>query len=1208
MRVALKIIITFWFTYLFTGVVYAQLIGIKTVGGTSPDYSTFADAVNALNTNGVGAGGVTFLFRDGTYTGGVEITSGGTSSDPIVFKSESEDSTTVIIELDAYDDVIDLNAVSYISFQDLSISYLKASAYSCVEIRDGASHITISNCVLQSVYTSTSNSGALIYGSETSLDCSDLLVENTYLMGGSYSVYFDMANDLTGPIIQDCILEDFYAKGIDLDHFTNISIDNNIIRTNSTYSSYGIDISYCSGQSEITNNYIYTTGSGQLYYGVNISSSSCGTSGTPAKFYNNSIQVFNGASSVYCVNHASGCNYWDIYNNTFYVSGGTVTTSYVYYCLASSANIKFKNNVLINDASGSNPYTLYAPNSGTMAEIDNNCYYATNSGTSFFGRFTGMSSPYDSYSSFNTATGETSSLNIDPEMNFVSCVGWKATASGLQDAGEYITEVSQDIDGKARVDPTSIGAHELATGLADDAGIVSVDSPEIPFAAGSHDVYVTLKNYGEDPLTSVNIEWEVNSVAQTVYNWTGNLANNETESVNIGAYSFIAGVVYELIINTDSPNSNTDGNNANDTASVNNLMPALVGTYSVGAAQDYTSIGDAVSSMQTYGVAGAVTFEIQTGTYNEQVSIPSIMGNNSSNTITFTSASGTNTDVTISYPSSTGIADNYTFQINGANYVTIQDLSIERTGTSNYAIVIDITGDSEHITLSGNIITGRAGGSGTSQSAIYSSNSTAGESNITISNNDIINGYYGIYIEGQSLDDKENIVIENNYLENYRYGIFLQYILNAYIDNNIIVNSSSYNSPETRGIGLFGVDEILFIRKNLIIKSEATSNYGIHMMSCVTEYGGPNDPGEISNNMIVVGGDGSGTSNGIYTNGTKNKNFYFNSIYTTGTNATTSKAMYVNGPYSVDPANNANFVFKNNVLMADYGIPMYNSVGGIISCDNNDYYSVNNLTIAHWDAAGDVESITELQAANSDDMNSISDDPLFVSDTDPFDLHINEGSPCIDNAVNITGITDDIDGDLRNPDIGADELDSPTPVEIISLGANCNNEMVILSWTTVSEINNDYFIVEKSCDARQFYTVGRVDGAGNSNSIVNYIFKDLEQTCYDSFYRLKQVDFNGVFKYSEIITINCYVNSEPIISVFPNPFDGRNININTNTIIENVKIEIYDATGRTMYKTIINQIDDNSHLTLYNKLKPGVYTIKLFFSNYISRHFVILVK
>ncbi|PLX09258.1 MAG: hypothetical protein C0596_01515 [Marinilabiliales bacterium] len=824
---------------------FSQLTGTLTIGGTSPDYATFAAAVTDLNTNGVGSGGVTFVFRDGTYTGGVEITAGGTASNPVVFKSESEDSTTVIIELDAFDDVIDLNAVSYISFQYVTISYLKTSAYSCLEIRDGASHITISNCVLQSSYASTSNSGALIYGYESSLDCSDLIVENSYLIGGSNSVYFYMANDLTGPIIQNCILEDFYAKGIDLDHFTDIVIKENIIKTSSTYSSYGIEISYCSGQSEITNNYIYTTGSGQIYYGIKISSSSGGTSVAPAKFYNNSIQVYNGASSVYCVNHASGCNYWDIYNNTFYVYGGTVASSYVYYCLASSANIKFKNNVLINDASGSSPYTIYAPNSGVMAEIDNNCYYATNSGTSFFGRFTGMSSPYDNYSNFNTATGETSSLNIDPEMSFVSDVGWKATASGLQDAGEYLTEVSQDIDGKTRVDPTSIGAHELASGLTDDSGIVSVDSPVIPFSSGSHDIYITLKNYGSDPLTSVSIEWEVNSVAQTTYNWTGNLANNATESVNIGAYNFSSGVVYEIIVNTDSPNSNTDGNNANDTSSIDNLMPALVGTYSVGTAQDYTSIGDAVSSMQTYGVAGAVTFEIQTGTYNEQISIQTILGNNSSNTITFTSASGTNTDVTISHPSSTGVADNYTFQINGANYVTIQDLSIERTGTSNYAIVIDITGDSEYVTLSGNIITGRAGGTGTSQAAIYSGDATAGESNITISDNDIINGYYGIYIEGQSLDDKENIVIENNYLENYRYGIFLQYILNANIDNNTIVNSSSFNGPETRGIGLFGVDEILFIRKNLIIKTEATSNYGIHMMSCVTEYSGPNDPGEI---------------------------------------------------------------------------------------------------------------------------------------------------------------------------------------------------------------------------------------------------------------------------------------------------------------------------------------------------------------------------
>jgi len=90
-----------FFTLLSTVCAYSQpLTGTKTIGGSSPDYATFAAAVSALNSNGVGAGGVTFLIRNMTETLSAmqTISAIGSAANPIVFKSENENASLVTLQ------------------------------------------------------------------------------------------------------------------------------------------------------------------------------------------------------------------------------------------------------------------------------------------------------------------------------------------------------------------------------------------------------------------------------------------------------------------------------------------------------------------------------------------------------------------------------------------------------------------------------------------------------------------------------------------------------------------------------------------------------------------------------------------------------------------------------------------------------------------------------------------------------------------------------------------------------------------------------------------------------------------------------------------------------------------------------------------------------------------------------------------------------
>ena len=148
------------------------------------------------------------------------------------------------------------------------------------------------------------------------------------------------------------------------------------------------------------------------------------------------------------------------------------------------------------------------------------------------------------------------------------------------------------------------------------------------------------------------------------------------------------------------------------------------------------------------------------------------------------------------------------------------------------------------------------------------------------------------------------------------------------------------------------------------------------------------------------------------------------------------------------------------------------------------------------------------------------------------------------------------------------------PVTLAYFSATVEEQAVLIEWQTMEEENNDYFLVERSVDAVNFETIAKVEGAGTINDVQFYEIQD-EAVMYQAgnyYYRLKQVDFDGSFTYSDIqaIEINQSVEVE-IAHVFPNPA-SENINILLNISIDaQTQITILDMTGRTVAeKTIEN--------------------------------------
>jgi hypothetical protein len=171
------------------------------------------------------------------------------------------------------------------------------------------------------------------------------------------------------------------------------------------------------------------------------------------------------------------------------------------------------------------------------------------------------------------------------------------------------------------------------------------------------------------------------------------------------------------------------------------------------------------------------------------------------------------------------------------------------------------------------------------------------------------------------------------------------------------------------------------------------------------------------------------------------------------------------------------------------------------------------------------------------------------------------------------------------------------PIELVSFTARLNNEKVNLNWVTATEVNNDYFTVERSQDGTNFKTLFTKKGAGNSSTRKNYEMIDPNPLPGYSYYRLKQTDFSGKFSYSRTEAVNnsrsAATNALQIESVSPNPFDSYFEVDFSSKANSNAILTIMNSEGRIIKNERINVIDGNNNYRFEDdlNLKPGIYFV-----------------
>ena len=176
----------------------------------------------------------------------------------------------------------------------------------------------------------------------------------------------------------------------------------------------------------------------------------------------------------------------------------------------------------------------------------------------------------------------------------------------------------------------------------------------------------------------------------------------------------------------------------------------------------------------------------------------------------------------------------------------------------------------------------------------------------------------------------------------------------------------------------------------------------------------------------------------------------------------------------------------------------------------------------------------------------------------------------------------------RGGAISIDNSLSTLPVKLISFNVIKKNETTILNWLTSSEINNAYFLIERSSDAKNWNTIGKVTGSKNSVTVKEYFFEDNETTDGLRYYRLKQIDFDGKFEYSTILSINYNIGNLVDFIIYPNPTSGK-VKLTFNEVMNEVySVSIYNLLGECIFQsTQIQSVIDIS------TVKEGVYTLQV---------------
>ncbi|MCW3083530.1 MAG: hypothetical protein JWP12_896 [Bacteroidetes bacterium] len=984
----------------------SSMAGVYTIGGTAADFTTPRQAVTALKIYGV-CSNVTFNIRPGTYTDTLTIPLiAGTTSYSIKFKAENNDSSSVTLQDYATSVtppgsatyIMQLMATKNITFEKVTFQrnyFGAAPAY-------GINGIFITNLTAATIndlhffncrfICSTTSGNAICLSNANHV--TNLQLKNNVFISGDYG--FNLLGSSTA---------------------TNVLISNNDFVNNRTSAVYIYDASY--GNGAISDNRFTSTLTNQNSTSMYLRFASYTIDRnvfhlkTGSAFYMDNgsghMQARNNYIQVDSVNIA-------VANSAVvYLPGAITGTQFVYNTvkarLYNAANyvininvldpFDVKNNIFLNTGTAGKLIS-----SASNAQEDYNRFYSATPGN--FGRHSsGPVATLAAWQAVNTADAhsqyEPTYLGATP--GYIPVGDYD-----LNNAGIPVTGVSTDIANHIRNASTpDIGAYELQSFAAADAGVKRFVMSDTAFCAGNNPVSVVLRNTGTTVLTAVDVHWKINNVVQSVYNYSGSVSSGDSATVTLGNYNFSGGRKYAFEFYTAMPNGVVDSSNVNDTLRIAPVKTRFNGVYTIGGTSpDFATLKDASDSLHVCGLCGPATFNIRSGVYATNFTITAIPFSSVINTVNFQSELLDSSTVSIANSGTAlGLTAVKNIRFHAVSFVQNSALNVPS---------ITITGAAKNIEISNCSFSKPTGVVTGSINATFV-DSTAGD--LTVKNN-IFGINTNIVATTSGATNAKNILIRNNSfagvtpvqaskLDN------LEYSYNTAVSTVSILTSNRalaiYNNKITGG--------------NLIL-STASGTY----------------PKNIYNNIINGGRLALTTASAAV-------NIYNNTILSN------PAAGFGSGGCLSLSGTISNIRVRNNILESsngkdvyEFNDPLFTSGTTAVVFDYNTAYTHSD-TIAYSTASPNNVSKTQWAVNYSQDQHSVFFQPQFSG---PADFH-----PLNDVHINNTGIansivTTDYDGVARSltaPDPGVYEFNVP----VVANDAGITNYTTMYCDATTSPVS-----------------------------------------------------------------------------------------------------------------------------------------------------------